>query len=45
MLSAAVKDKISELSAQGLSLKQVGGRVRLRPRTVSNVLRKWERKE
>lgn len=44
MLAAAVKDKIAEQKTQGMTLKQIGRKVRLRPRTVSNVLRKWKRK-
>ena len=44
MLADAVKDKISDQKAQGMTLKQIGSKQRLRPRTVSNVLRKWERK-
>ncbi len=44
MLAAAVKDKIVACKTEGMTLKQIGQSVRLRPRTVSNVVRKWKRK-
>ncbi len=42
MLPVDTKALIIEMHRDGYSLKQIGKIVDLRPRTVSNVLRKWK---